>query len=115
MTAMISVKVEGPVGLDEPEELLEELGQETGLAWRLDAEGEKGTLDGGLATTLLVALLSSGVGAVAQVAAQRAIDNWRDRRLDAPTVTIVVIQPREASQPGQDPEPRQCPDGPEGR
>ncbi|MEV1083822.1 hypothetical protein AB0I98_37375 [Streptomyces sp. NPDC050211] len=106
MTAMISVKVEGPVGLDEPEELLAELGRETGLAWRLETAGQRGTLDGGLAVTTLEALVGGVAGAVVQAAAQRAIDVWRGRRLDPPTVTIIF-------QPPQDPEPP-SPDDPEG-
>ncbi|MFI7410179.1 hypothetical protein ACIBU0_16095 [Streptomyces sp. NPDC049627] len=104
MTAMISVRVEGPVGLDEPEELLRELGRETGLAWRLETAGQKGTLDGGLAVTMLEALVGGAAGAVVQMATQRAIDVWRGRRLDPPTVTV-VFQPAQAPQPAQDPEP----------
>jgi hypothetical protein len=100
MKATISVRVEGPVGLDEPEELLAELGRETGLQWRLDAsDGDGGTLDGGLSAALLIALLSSATGAVVQAAAQRAIDNWRARRLDPPSVTIIVLQTPQPSQP----------------
>ncbi|WP_149828573.1 hypothetical protein [Streptomyces tailanensis] len=106
MTAMISVKVEGPVGLDEPQDLLEELGRETGLAWRLETAGQKGTLGGELAVTMLEALLGGVAGAVVQVAVQRAVDNWRGRRLDPPIVTIVV-QPPQAPQPVRDPEPPQ--------
>jgi hypothetical protein len=102
------VKVEGPVGLDDPQELLEELGQATGLAWRLEPAGRDGTLDGGLAVTMLEAVLGGAVGAAVQVAAQQAIENWRGRRLDPPSVTIVVVQPP------QDPEPPQRSDGPEG-
>jgi hypothetical protein len=94
MTAMISVKVEGPVGLDEPQELLEELGRETGLDWRLETVGQKGTLGGDLAFTLLEALLEGAVGAAVGVAAQRAVDTWRGRRLDPPTVTIVFQMPQ---------------------
>jgi hypothetical protein len=114
MTAMISVKVEGPVGLDEPEELLEELGRETGLAWRLETAGQKGTLGGDLAVTLLEALLEGAVGAVVQAAAQRAIDTWRGRRLDPPTVTIIFQTPPapQGPEPGQVPEPRQAPEPP---
>jgi hypothetical protein len=106
MTAMISVKVEGPVGLDEPQDLLEELGRETGLAWRLETAGQKGTLGGELAVTMLEALLGGVAGAVVQVAVQRAVDNWRGRRLDPPIVTIVVQAPQ-APQPARDPEPPQ--------
>ncbi|WP_155056110.1 hypothetical protein [Streptomyces blattellae] len=109
MTATISVKVEGPVGLDEPAELLEELARETGLAWRLETAGEQGTLDGGLAVAMLEALVSGAAGAVVQVAAQRAIDVWRGRRLDPPTVTIIVQPP----QPPQPTEPQRS-DDPEG-
>lgn len=122
MTAMISVKVEGPVGLDEPQDLLEELGRETGLAWRLETAGQKGTLGGELAVTMLEALLGGVAGAVVQVAVQRAVDNWRGRRLDPPIVTIVVQPPQapqpvrdpEPPQPTQDPEPLQRSDDPEG-
>ncbi|MFF7264966.1 hypothetical protein ACFZCL_32450 [Streptomyces sp. NPDC008159] len=102
MTAMISVKVEGPVGLDEPQELLEELGRETGLDWRLETVGQKGTLGGDLAFTLLEALLEGAVGAAVGVAAQRAVDTWRGRRLDPPTVTIVFQMPQT---PGVPPAP----------
>ncbi|MEU6799852.1 hypothetical protein [Streptomyces neyagawaensis] len=111
MTAMISVKVEGPVGLDEPQELLEELGRETGLDWRLEAVGQKGTLGGDLAFTLLEALLEGAVGAAVGVAAQRAVDTWRGRRLDPPTVTIVFQMPQAPGtpEPAQDPEPPQVP------
>ncbi|WP_189783385.1 hypothetical protein [Streptomyces capitiformicae] len=112
MTAMISVKVEGPVGLDEPQDLLEELGRETGLAWRLETAGQKGTLGGELAVTMLEALLGGVAGAVVQVAVQRAVDNWRGRRLDPPIVTIVV-QPPQAPQPARDPEPPQPTQDPE--
>ena len=93
MTTTISVKVEGPVGLDDPDELREELGQATGLAWRRLPAGRDGTLDGGLAVTTLEAVLGGAVGAVVQVAAQRALDNWRGRRLDPPSVTIVLQPP----------------------
>jgi hypothetical protein len=99
MTAMISVKVEGPVGLDEPQELLEELGRETGLDWRLETVGQKGTLGGDLAFTLLEALLEGAVGAAVGVAAQRAVDTWRGRRLDPPTVTIVFQMPQTPGAP----------------
>ncbi|GHH88684.1 hypothetical protein GCM10017771_35100 [Streptomyces capitiformicae] len=109
---MISVKVEGPVGLDEPQDLLEELGRETGLAWRLETAGQKGTLGGELAVTMLEALLGGVAGAVVQVAVQRAVDNWRGRRLDPPIVTIVV-QPPQAPQPARDPEPPQPTQDPE--
>ncbi|MDG5806603.1 hypothetical protein P9869_28855 [Streptomyces ossamyceticus] len=102
MTAMISVKVEGPVGLDEPQELLEELGRETGLDWRLETVGQKGTLGGDFAFTLLEALLEGAVGAAVGVAAQRAVDTWRGRRLDPPTVTIVFQMPQT---PGAPPTP----------
>jgi hypothetical protein len=116
MTATISVKVEGPVGLDEPEELLEELGRETGLAWRLEPMGQDGTLDGGLAVLLLEAVLGGAAGAAVQASVQRAIDNWRGRRLDPPPVTIIV-QPPPAPRPAQDPEPPRRsdePDAPDG-
>ncbi|MEV1022935.1 hypothetical protein [Streptomyces sp. NPDC050264] len=100
MTATISVRVEGPVGLDEPEELLTDLGRETGLEWRLDASDEDGgTLDGGLSEALLIAVLSSATSTLVQAAAQRAIDNWRGRRLDPPPVTIVVVPPPPPSPP----------------
>ena len=116
MTAMISVKVEGPVGLDEPQELLEELGRETGLDWRLETVGQKGTLGGDIAFTLLEALLEGAVGAAIGVAAQRAVDTWRGRRLDPPTVTIVFQVPQTPGAPGapQTPEPAQDPAPPQG-
>ncbi len=106
MTATISVKVEGPVGLDDPEELLEELGRATGLAWRREPAGRDGTLDGGFAEMMLQAVLSGAVGAAVQVATQRAIDTWRGRRLDPPSVTIVVLSPQapQPLRPPQDPE-----------
>ncbi|MCL8013111.1 MULTISPECIES: hypothetical protein [Streptomyces] len=109
MTATISVKVEGPVGLDDPQELLEELGQATGLAWRLEPAGRDGTLDGGLAVTMLQAVLGGAVGAAVQAATQLAVDNWRRRRLDPPPV-IVVVRPPE---PPQDPPPPARPAGPD--
>ncbi|CAL9392708.1 hypothetical protein SUDANB6_01295 [Streptomyces sp. enrichment culture] len=112
MTATISVKVEGPVGLDEPEELLEELERETGLAWRMETAGRGGTLDGGLAVVLLEAVLGGAVGAVVQAAAQRVIENWRGRRLDPPSVTVVVVPPPQPSRPPQGPESAQGPGGP---
>ncbi|MEU0744353.1 hypothetical protein [Streptomyces sp. NPDC006134] len=112
MTATISVKIEGPVGLDEPEELLEELGRETGLSWRLETAGRGGTLDGGLAVVLLEAVLGGAVGAVVQAAAQRAIETWRGRRLDPPSVTIVVVPPSQLPRPPQDPQSAQGSDGP---
>jgi hypothetical protein len=117
MTATISVKVEGPVGLDEPEELLEELGRETGLVWRLEPTGQHGTLDGGLAVMMLEAMLGGAVGAAVQAAVQRAIDNWRGRRLDPPPVTVIVVQPSQAQRAARDPErPRRSdePDAPAG-
>jgi hypothetical protein len=116
MTAMISVKVEGSVGLDEPQELLEELGRETGLDWRLETVGQKGTLGGDVAFTLLEALLEGAVGAVIGVAAQRAVDTWRGRRLDPPTVTIVFQMPQTPGAPGapRTPEPAQDPEPPQG-
>ncbi|MFE6889051.1 hypothetical protein [Streptomyces sp. NPDC057694] len=102
MTATISVRVEGPVGLDEPEELRAELARETALQWRLEApDEERGTLDGGV-SALLLAVLTSATGAVVQAAAQRAIDAWRGRRLDPPPVTIVVVQASEQAQPPDD-------------
>ncbi|WP_420032084.1 hypothetical protein ACN2WE_04260 [Streptomyces sp. cg28] len=111
MTATISVRVEGPVGLDEPEELRAELARETALQWRLEAaDEERDTLDGGTAAALLMAVLTSATGAVVQAAAQRAIDAWRERRLDPPTVTVVVVQadqraelPEEGADDGEPP------------
>lgn len=111
MTATISVKVEGPVGLDEPEQLLEELGRETGLTWRLETAGQDGTLDGSLAAIMVEAVLGGTVGAAVQVAVQRAIENWRGRRLDPPPVTIIVVQPPQAPSPAQDPQPAPRTDG----
>ncbi|MEU6841129.1 hypothetical protein ABZ930_04545 [Streptomyces sp. NPDC046716] len=100
MTATISVRVEGPVGLDEPEELRAELARETALQWRLEApDEERGTLDGGV-SALLIAVLTSATGAVVQAAAQRAIDAWRGRRLDPPPVTVIVLR---ADQQGESP------------
>lgn len=110
MTATISVKVEGPLGLDEPEQLLEELGRETGLTWRLETAGQDGTLDGGLAAIMLEAVLGGAVGAAVQVAVQRAIETWRGRRLDPPPVTIIVVQPPQPP-PAQDPPPAPRTDG----
>ncbi|MYT75407.1 MULTISPECIES: hypothetical protein [unclassified Streptomyces] len=118
MTATISVRVEGPVGLDEPEELRAELARETALQWRLEAaDEERDTLDGGTAAALLMAVLTSATGAVVQAAAQRAIDAWRERRLDPPTVTVVVVQadqraelPEEGAD-GTDGEPPALPEG----
>ncbi|WP_353940894.1 hypothetical protein ABII15_04140 [Streptomyces sp. HUAS MG91] len=99
MTATISVRVEGPVGLDEPEELRAELARETALQWQVEAPAEeRGTLDGGTAAALLMAVLTSATGAVVQAAAQRAVDAWRGRRLDPPPVTIVVLQASEQPQ-----------------
>lgn len=96
MTAMISVKVEGPVGLDEPEELLEELGRETGVDWRQDTGGRDGTLDVGV--SVLVAVLTGVLAPVVQAAVERVIENWRGRRLDPPAVTIVIVQPPAVSE-----------------
>ncbi|MFI5798308.1 hypothetical protein [Streptomyces sp. NPDC051677] len=100
---MISVKVEGPFGLDEPEELRQELGRETGLLWQLEPGPRKDTLSGGAALALLQTVLGAAVGAVAQAAAQvaveRAVDRWRGRRLDPPTVTVIVVRPPEDGDP----------------
>ncbi|MGW0708568.1 hypothetical protein ACWD4G_21895 [Streptomyces sp. NPDC002643] len=90
-TAMISVKIEGPVGLDDPRELLEELEGETGFGWRVDRAEPEGTLDP--VTALVTAVVTSVVTAVVQAAVERAIDKWKGRRLDPPNVTIVIVQP----------------------
>ncbi|MFJ4716523.1 hypothetical protein [Streptomyces sp. NPDC088785] len=100
MTATITVRVEGPVGLDEPEELRADLARETVLPWRLEElDEDRDTLDGGTAAALLTAVLTSATGAVVQAAAQRAIDAWRGRRLDPPPVTVVVLRPGETIAP----------------
>ncbi|MEV3859187.1 hypothetical protein AB0J38_33375 [Streptomyces sp. NPDC050095] len=95
MTGTITVWVDGPVGLDEPEELLEELGRATGLTWRADARDEDagGTLDGSLATLVLETVIS-GVGTAAvQAAVGAVLDKWRSRQLDPPPVRVVLVDP----------------------
>ncbi|WP_189863927.1 hypothetical protein [Streptomyces poonensis] len=116
MTATISVKVEGPLGLDDPEELLEELGQATGLAWQLEQAGRDGTLDGGLSETVLEAVLGGAVGAAVQAATEMAIEKWRSRRLDPPSVTVDVRPPQgpEHAQDSRPPQRLDRPDAPEG-
>jgi hypothetical protein len=94
MTGTIAVRVEGTVGLDEPAKLLEELTAETGLPWRQElAAMPAGTLDGGVTSMVLEAVIGGFVGSALQIATQRVVDRWRGERLDPPTVVVVVQQP----------------------
>lgn len=94
MTGSIAVRVEGTVGLDEPAKLLEELTAETGLPWRQEqAALPPGSLDGGVSSMVLEAVIGGFVGSALQIATQRVVDRWRGERLDPPTVIVVVQQP----------------------
>lgn len=95
MATKISVTVKGPMGLDDPERMLADLAQETGLSWQPRPVGEGAVLTGGIVEIVLVAV----VGRVAEMSVEAALDavkrvvkQWRAERLD-PLETAIAKEP----------------------
>jgi hypothetical protein len=94
-------------GLNWPDELLDALDSDTGLAWARDRAREKretGPAQGGLGEIIL----SAAVGAVADSAfkalleqAQEALDRIRKRHLNPPAATV-ELEPVERAEPAEE-------------
>jgi hypothetical protein len=96
------VNVQGSLGLDDGERLLDSLERSTGLEWRLELAGDDGHLSGGIVEIMLVAVLSKSTelayGAVAEKVRER-VEEWRRGRLDPPEYSVVEQGPVETEAP----------------
>lgn len=102
MTRRLTVNVQGSLGLDDGERLLDSLERSTGLEWRLEQAGDDGHLSGGIVEIMLVAVLSKSTelayGAVAEKVRER-VEEWRRGRLDPPEYSLVEQGPVETEAP----------------
>ena len=93
MAKQLTVRVRGPLGLDDGRRLIDELEQATGLVWRDEPVKGDGHLDGGIVEIVLVAVLGKttelAYGAVMEKARGR-IEQWRRERLDKPDYTLTA-------------------------
>ncbi|MBR7832887.1 hypothetical protein KDL01_06415 [Actinospica durhamensis] len=97
MATQITVRVTGDLGLDDAEELLRELRQQTGVEWseqKSPAEDD-GHLTGGLVEILISAVVGKGVEMALDPVIDRvvdrvhqAIDRFRGTRFDPPATQV---------------------------
>lgn len=107
MTRRLTVSVQGPLGLDDGQRLLDSLRHSTGLEWRFEPVEDDGHLSGGLVEIVLVAVLSKSTelayGAVVEKVRDR-VEEWRRGRLDKPEYELVE---HAADAGGEDGEPEE--------
>jgi hypothetical protein len=87
----LTVRVYGPLGLDDGPRLIDELEQATGLVWRGEPVRADGHLDGGITEIVLVAVLGKTTELAYGVVLEKArgrIEQWRSERLDKPDYTL---------------------------
>jgi hypothetical protein len=83
----LTVNVQGSLGLDDGQRLIEELGRATGLTWRAEPVEDDGHLTGGIVEIVLVAVLGKSTELVYGAAVEKArerIEQWRREHLDKP-------------------------------
>lgn len=105
MTApLITVKLRGDLGLDDADQLLSELTEETGLEWRSEELPSGDHLSGIVEIMLstagnaaLAAVVTASVnkvgGKVTQATGRKVreiVDRWKEQRLDPPEATVEV-------------------------
>lgn len=92
MTRRLTVNVQGSLGLDDGQRLLDSLERSTGLEWRLEPVQDDGHLSGGIVEIVLVAVLSKSTelayGTVVEKVRGR-VEEWRRGRLDQPDFELV--------------------------
>ena len=91
MATRLTVNVQGSLGLDDEQRLLDELAHATGVEWRTEPVEDDGHLSGGLVEIALTVLLTKGTdvafdAAIANV--RKRLDHWRSERLDKPEYTV---------------------------
>jgi hypothetical protein len=102
----LTVNVQGSLGLDDGERLIEELERATGLAWRAEPVEDDGHLTGGIVEIVLVAVLGKSTELVYGAAVEKVrerIEQWRRGHLDKPGYTLTEETTAENAQP-EDPE-----------
>lgn len=107
MPRQLTVNVQGSLGLDDGERLIDELEQATGLTWRAEPVEDDGHLAGGIVEIVLVAVLGKSTelayGAAVEQARKR-IDQWRRGHLDKPEYTLTEETTDEAGGENAQPE-----------
>ena len=104
---------QGPLGLDDPDQIRADLEAGTGLTWRVEEVYQENVLVGGLTEILLVAVVSKSTELIVSAAMDRAkmiVREIRTRRLDPLKTTGParedVQEPGPAGAPQSDPHPQ---------
>jgi hypothetical protein len=87
----LTVNVQGSLGLDDGQRLIDELERATGLTWRAEPVEDDGHLTGGIVEIVLVAVLGKSTELVYGAALEKArerIEQWRSEHLDKPEYTL---------------------------
>ena len=107
MPRQLTVNVQGSLGLDDGQRLIDELERATGLTWRAEPVEDDGHLTGNIVDIVLVTVVSESTklvyGAVAERARER-IEQWRREHLDKPEYTLTEETVAEAGAENAQPE-----------
>ncbi|HYQ68046.1 hypothetical protein [Actinophytocola sp.] len=91
MPTRISVTVKGPIGLDEPDQMLADLTRETDLPWEQHTVDDGDVLSVGLVDIILVAVVTKSAEMTLQATVdgvKKVVKRWRAARLDPPETVI---------------------------
>ena len=101
----ISVSFQGPLGLDDPDQMLADLEAGTGLTWRAEEVYQENVLVGGLTEILLVAIVSKSTEMAVSASVDKVkeiLKEIKERRLNPLKTTGPFVEPEPKPAPEDD-------------